>query len=274
MNSASTPAAVRTAAGVEIFTKVIGGYKKLVKSARHQVEMLVERNSELQKELTALVQKEALVRHLAYHDELTGLPNRGLLQDRFRHALLQAEQHHKPLALLMLDLEAFKRVNEKLGRASGDKLLQAVARRLTKGIRGTDTACRYGGDEFVIMMPEIYNPGSATAIAVDIGRRLSEPFIIDGHNIRMAVNIGVAVSPGDGRTLDALMKQADIALYRTKRTGHSTPITEQAKDDAGIAELYNPPVPKKSIDRTHKRDLSIRGEPVQAPEKQNNHQQI
>ncbi len=271
--TASGPAAARAvpAPGLKTFTKVIGECRQLVKSAQHQIKILAERNAGLQHELIELAHKEAQARHLAYHDDLTGLPNRSLLQDRFHQAMSQAERHHKPLALLMVDLDEFKRVNDKLGHASGDKLLQAVALRLTKGIRGADTACRYGGDEFVIMLPEIDSPNIATALAVEIGGRLSEPYILDGHNIHIAVSVGVAVYPGDGQTFDDLMKQADIAMYRTKGTGHSTSITEQPKEDVGQAELYNPPVPMNA-DRMFERDLFIQNELMHARRQQKKHQ--
>jgi diguanylate cyclase len=231
---ASGPAAARTPDS-ETFTKVTSEGRPQIKSAQHQIDILVERNIALQKELTELTQKEAQFRHLAYHDGLTGLPNRNLLQDRFHQAMSQAKRRHKPLALLLLDLDEFKRVNDKLGHGSGDKLLQAVALRLTKIIRGGDTACRYGGDEFVIMLPEIDSTKTVTALAVEIGGRLSEPYIIDGHKIHMAVSLGVAVYPGDGQTLAHLMKQADIAMYRSKGTGHSTSITKESKEDVGEA---------------------------------------
>jgi diguanylate cyclase (GGDEF)-like protein len=173
----------------------------------------------------------------------------------------------------MVDLDEFKRVNDKLGHASGDKLLQAVALRLTKGIRGADTACRCGGDEFVIMLSEIHSPNIATALAVEIGGRLSEPYIIDGHKIHTAASVGVAVYPGDGQTFEALMKQADIAMYRTKGTGHSTSITEQPKEDVGQDELYNPPAPKNS-DRMRERDLFIQDKLVHTQEQEKKHQQM
>lgn len=273
--TASSPVAAHAlpAPGLKAFIKEIDTCKKLVKSAQHQIKILAERNIDLQKELAELVQKEALTRHLAYHDGLTGLPNRSLLQDRFHQAMSQAERHHKLLALLMIDLDEFKRVNDKLGHASGDKLLQAVALRLTTGIRGADTACRYGGDEFVIMLSEIDSPDIATALAVEIGGRLSEPYILDGHKIHMAVSIGVAVYPGDGRTFANLMKQADIAMYRAKGTGHSTSITEQPKEDVGEAELYNPPAPENA-DRMRARDLFIQDESVRALKQQKKHQQM
>jgi len=262
-----------TAPDQKTFIKVIDECRQLVKYARHHIEILAERNIGLQKDLTELVQKEAQTRHLAYHDELTGLPNRSLLQDRFHQAMSLAERHHKPLALLMVDLDEFKRVNDKLGHASGDKLLQAVALRLTKGIRGADTACRCGGDEFVIMLSEIHSPNIATALAVEIGGRLSEPYIIDGHKIHTAASVGIAIYPRDGKTFEALMKQADIAMYRTKGTGHSTSITEQPKEDVGQDELYNPPAPKNA-DRMRERDLFIQDKLVHTQEQEKKHQQM
>jgi len=262
-----------TAPDQKTFIKVIDECRQLVKYARHHIEILAERNIGLQKDLTELVQKEAQTRHLAYHDELTGLPNRSLLQDRFQQAMSQAERHHKPLALLLLDLNRFKRVNDSLGHVSGDKLLQAVALRLTKSIRGADTACRYGGDEFVIMLPEIYRPNIVTALAVEISGRLSEPYIIDGHKIHTAASVGVAVYPRDGKTFEALMKQADIAMYRSKGTRHSTSITEQPKKDVGEAGLYTLPSPK-GADRVRKRDLFIQVESAHTQEKQKKQQKM
>jgi len=262
-----------TAPDQKTFIKVIDECRQLVKYARHHIEILAERNIGLQKDLTELVQKEAQTRHLAYHDELTGLPNRSLLQDRFQQAMSQAERHHKPLALLLLDLNRFKRVNDSLGHVSGDKLLQAVALRLTKSIRGADTACRYGGDEFVIMLPEIYRPNIVTALAVEISGRLSEPYIIDGHKIHTAASVGVAVYPRDGKTFEALMKQADIAMYRSKGTRHSTSITEQPKKDVGEAGLYTLPAPK-GADRVRKRDLFIQVESAHTQEKQKKQQKM
>ena len=270
-NSASTNNASGCADGtstlpdLKTLTKAIGECRQLAKSARRQIEILVTQNVHLQNELAELGQKELQARQLAYHDVLTGLPNRNLLQDRFHQAMFQAERNRKPLALLMLDLDDFKRVNDQLGHISGDKLLQAVAHRLTKGIRGADTACRYGGDEFVIMLPEINSPNSAAALAGEIGGRLGEPYIIDGHQIHMAVSIGVAVYPGDGRTFDDLMKQADSAMYRSKGTGHPTAITAQPKQESGAPALsglasFNP------VDCMRERNLFIQDEALHLAE--------
>lgn len=198
--------------------------RRQLQSARQEIEMLGNRNSLLQQELLALAQKEAQARHLAYHDALTGLPNRSLLQDRFQQALSQAERHHRPLALLLLDLDEFKCVNDRLGHSSGDLLLQAVAERLGAVVRAADTACRHGGDEFAILLPELDHPGMVSAVAAKIRLRLSEPYIIDGYRIHMTVSVGTAVYPADGQTCDELMNRADVAMYLAKGTGQDVSI--------------------------------------------------
>lgn len=189
---------------------------RLVQYKQRQVDILTEWNVRLQQELIELRKKAAQARYLAYRDELTGLSNRHLLQDRLDQAISQARRCQKPLALLLLNLDEFTRVNDKLGRATGDKLLQMVAERLSTDIRGADTACRYGGDEFVLMLPAINNPRIVAALAAEIRVRLGEPYLIDGHEIRLTVSVGAAVYPDDGQTCEELMQQADAAMYRAK----------------------------------------------------------
>jgi diguanylate cyclase (GGDEF)-like protein len=238
---------------------------KPAQDQQHRIEILAERNASLRQELIELAQKEAQARHLAYHDGLTGLPNRSLLQDRFHQAMSQAERNHKSLALLLLDLDEFKRVNDKLGHVSGDRLLKALAERLSAGIRGADTACRYGGDEFVIMLSEIDNSDIAATLAVEIGARLGQPYIIDGYEIHITVSVGTAVYPADGKTYDALMKQADIAMYRAKGTGSNVSIFAVPKERLGEAEMQNQDA-SKGADRGHDHGPSIHDESAQASE--------
>jgi diguanylate cyclase len=188
-------------------------------AAREHIQSLIEINSRLNRELIELARREAQVRDFAYHDELTGLPNRRLLLDRLNQALAQAARQHKQVVLLLLDLDGFKSVNDKLGHAGGDKLLQAVARRLTEGIRGADTACRYGGDEFVIMLPEVDNPRMAAAVWGKLKMALGEPYFIDGYQIRLTASMGAVVYPTDGQTDKELIRMADRALYRAKDRG-------------------------------------------------------
>jgi len=173
--------------------------------------------------LIRLAQRVAQARHFAYHDELTGLPNRSLLLDRLRQAVAQASRQHKQVALLFLDLDGFKGVNDRFGHAAGDTLLQQVAERLAACIRGGDTACRYGGDEFVIMLPEIDGAESAAAVAQKIHGHLAAPYVVDGQAITVTASIGAAVYPADGKDCSELIKQADIAMYLAKV--HSSPPT-------------------------------------------------
>jgi diguanylate cyclase len=222
---------------------------------KHEVEFLIACNAKLQQDVVELTHKEAQARHLAYHDELTGLPNRSLLQDRFQQAIAQAQRSRKPLALLLLDLDEFKRVNDRLGHASGDKLLKTLAQRLSDGIRGADTACRYGGDEFVVMLSEIDNADTAATLAVELGTRLGQPYVIDGYQIHIAVSVGTAVYPTDGETYDALMKQADLAMYRAKDRGSSVSIFAASPEHLSEAEKQNEDVPEDG-DRGYEYDAT------------------
>ena len=186
--------------------------------AQSQIERLVTRNNRLQQELIQLMHREAQARRLAYHDALTGLPNRTLLEDRFSQAISVAQRHSKMLAMLLIDLDGFKSVNDMLGHATGDKLLCAIAGRLLLSIRGADTACRHGGDEFAIMLPEVENSAMAAAVARKIRAHLSEPHFFDDHEIRITASVGIALYPVDGKNYDQLMRCADGEMYRAKAT--------------------------------------------------------
>ncbi|MEO8006142.1 MAG: GGDEF domain-containing protein [Betaproteobacteria bacterium] len=185
-------------------------------TAQTLIEHLIQRNVMLEQRVAQLRQKEAQSRVLAYHDPLTGLSNRTLLQDRFGQTMAQAMRYQKLVAILMIDLDAFKTVNDQLGHPIGDKLLCAVAGRLVESIRATDTASRLGGDEFVIMLPEIEHATVALTTAEKIRDHLCIPHFIDGYEIRMTASIGTALFPFDGATYDELIKHADAAMYRAK----------------------------------------------------------
>jgi diguanylate cyclase (GGDEF)-like protein len=214
------------------------------KAARQQTATLVERNSRLREKLIRRRQEATQARHFAYHDELTGLPNRRLLLDRLNQAMAQGARQHKQVALLSLDLDGFKSVNDRLGHAAGDKLLQQVAERLAACTRGADTACRYGGDEFVIMLPEIDGQESAAAVAQKIRARLAAPFDVDGSVITLTASIGTAVYPVDGQNYRDLINQADIAMYRAK----SSAALRQARLSK---QCSTSPHPAGSSDREH-----------------------
>lgn len=210
--------------------------------ARRQVEILIKQNVRLQNELAESVKKETQARYLAHHDGLTQLPNRALLQDRFRQAVLFAKRYHKSLALLMLDLDGFKLVNDELGHDVGDELLLMVARRLTRSIRGADTVCRYGGDEFVIMLSEIEGSKAAADFIVKIRALIGQSYVIDGYEIQITSSVGVAIYPEDGRTFEDLIKRADLAMYCVKSTACPVSITAVPGNVSLVTEIrkYSP----------------------------------
>lgn len=200
-----------------------------LREAREQIARLRESNTRLQHELVALAHVEAQAHHDAYHDQLTCLPNRRLLLDRLNQALGLAVRQHKQVVLLLIDLDGFKAVNDKLGHAAGDKLLQAVAERLVACIRNADTACRCGGDEFVVMMPEINGEVHCANVERKIRARLAAPYFIAGVEVTMTVSIGSAVFPLDAKNRMELLKRADVAMYRAK-TSRALPLGRQTAE--------------------------------------------
>jgi diguanylate cyclase (GGDEF)-like protein len=159
--------------------------------------------------------------HLAQHDFLTGLPNRVLLTERCSQAIGQANRHKKQVALLFLDLDFFKRINDSLGHAIGDQLLQSVAERLVAGVRATDTVCRQGGDEFVILLTEIEQPLDATYVAEKLLAAFAVPHQIDGHELHVSLSIGISIYPDDGNNVDSVMQNADTAMFHAKANGRN-----------------------------------------------------
>ncbi len=190
-------------------------------AARQQIDVFTQTISGLRQKVIWLEQEVARVRHFAYHDELTGLPNRSLLLDRVNQAIVQAARQQKQVGLLLLDLDGFKSVNDRLGHATGDILLQRVAERLLSCIRGADTACRYGGDEFVILLPEVDGEKSAAEVAQKLRACLAKPYVVDDHSIVVTASVGVAVYPSDGSTQTDLIRRADIAMYLAKAHSNS-----------------------------------------------------
>lgn len=161
------------------------------------------------------------IRKLAYHDTLTGLPNRSLFHDRLNQALAQAQRHDRPLAVLFLDLDRFKDVNDTLGHPSGDQLLKTVAQRLSLCVRQSDTVARFGGDEFVVLLTSVRDEGDAALVAEKILMLLSEPVDIDGQEVFTSSSIGVVMCPHDGVDGDVLLKHADMAMYAAKEKGRN-----------------------------------------------------
>jgi diguanylate cyclase (GGDEF)-like protein/PAS domain S-box-containing protein len=159
--------------------------------------------------------------HLAQHDMLTDLPNRVLLRDRIAQAIVQAQRHETALAVLVLDLDKFKYINDAVGHQIGDSLLQSVAARLCDCVRTTDTVSRIGGDEFVVLASEINQVYDAALTAEKIITALSAPHGIDGRELHITTSIGIALFPDDGDTPETLIKHADTAMYQAKERGRN-----------------------------------------------------
>ncbi len=157
--------------------------------------------------------------HLAYHDTLTGLPNRSLFSKLLVQGIAQARRNDRRLAVLFLDLDRFKHINDTLGHAAGDELLREVARRLTSCLRDSDTVARLGGDEFVALLPELGDPKYAATVARKILAAVGQPFELAGQELRVTASIGISVYPQDGLDEQALTKNADIAMYQAKGDG-------------------------------------------------------
>ncbi len=158
---------------------------------------------------------------LAQHDFLTDLPNRPLLNDRLTQAIAQAHRSHKQLAVLFIDLDHFKNINDSLGHLTGDKLLQSVAQRLTACVRSSDTVSRQGGDEFIVLLADVDHPSAAGYSASKILAALSEQYNIDQHNLNVTMSIGISIFPGDGKDAETLLKNADAAMYHAKDKGRN-----------------------------------------------------
>jgi diguanylate cyclase (GGDEF)-like protein/PAS domain S-box-containing protein len=159
--------------------------------------------------------------YLAQHDFLTELPNRMLFNDRLTQAIASAQRHGKPLAVLFLDLDHFKRINDSLGHGVGDQFLQSIARRLVDGVRSSDTVSRHGGDEFVVLLPEVAHENDVAFTAKKIITSLGATHRIGERDLRVTVSMGISVYPNGGTDAQTLLKHADIALMHAKANGRS-----------------------------------------------------
>jgi diguanylate cyclase (GGDEF)-like protein len=172
-----------------------------------------------QRELAERIRAEETVRRLAYHDTLTGLPNRTLFNDRLGVALAHARRNRHRVAVVLLDLDHFKGVNDTVGHSVGDQLLKAVGDRLVSVVRESDTVCRMGGDEFLLLLPEMAEPGHASNVAERTLQVIRQPFVLGRHVLRVTTSAGFAIYPDDGEEGDDLVKKADAAMYRAKEKG-------------------------------------------------------
>lgn len=188
-------------------------------AAQQELATLAEANEFLQYKLVRIEKKAEAANYLAYHDALTGLPNRRLLLDRLTQAVAQAARQNKRVALLFFDVNKFKEINDTLGHTGGDKLLQGVAQRLCACLRAVDTACRYGGDEFIVLLPEIEANQCVAVVEQKIRTQLATTYLIDGTEVRLTLSIGTAIYPVHAKDHRELIRLADAAMYQSKTNG-------------------------------------------------------
>jgi len=177
---------------------------------------------------------EEMLRHVATHDGLTNLPNRSLMMDRLDKAINRAHRESKKCAVMFIDLDGFKPINDTLGHDMGDLLLREVATRLTSAVRETDTAARFGGDEFVLVLSDLAKPEDVVPVANKALEFLGQPVLLKGTPVHIGASIGIALYPDHGHSAEAILKQADMAMYGVKEGGKNayamaTPLSE--KDD-------------------------------------------
>ncbi len=174
------------------------------------------------KDVTERIQIQERLQYMAQHDALTDLPNRVLLFDRLNRALVRARRHRRLLAVLFIDLDRFKNINDSLGHEAGDQLLQQLSDRLRGCVRGDDTVARFGGDEFVILLDDVARDGDVHEVAQKVLDELLSPFMVESQQLFITASIGVSLYPNDGDDSSALLRYADVAMYRAKEIGKNT----------------------------------------------------
>jgi diguanylate cyclase (GGDEF)-like protein/PAS domain S-box-containing protein len=188
-------------------------------------------------DITERKKTEERIKNLAYFDVLTGLPNRRLFTDRLQIAIANAHRHNNQLAIMFLDLDLFKRINDSLGHGVGDQVLIETAARISHCVREGDTVGRLGGDEFTVLLPELEHLEDAAKLAERVIAHVRQPFVVDDHELYVTTSIGIAVYPEDGATVEVLIKNADTAMYRAKDLGRNS------------FQLYTPAMNARSFER-------------------------
>ncbi len=173
-------------------------------------------------DVTARIETDKRLHHMAHHDALTGLPNRQVFIDRFDAAIQQARKHSRLVAIMFIDLDNFKNINDTLGHDIGDELLIQFTRRLKNTLREEDTVSRFGGDEFIILLEDITNLNHISLLARKVLEILNEPFVINGNELFITASIGISNYPDDGTTTSTLLRTADLAMYRAKEQGKNS----------------------------------------------------
>lgn len=190
--------------------------EKRLFSAKRENERLRISNEQLMRSLDDTARLAVAAQRVAHHDRLTGLPNRLLLIKRLQLAIKNAAERHRQLALLFIDLDGFKVVNDGLGHTIADRLLSSVAARISACVRADDIACRYGGDEFVVLLTNLNDAAIAIRVAEQIRERIGQCYSIDGKEVHITASIGLAGYPADGERYEALLNRADASMYCDK----------------------------------------------------------
>lgn len=206
--------ALEKSTNVEIKVQVASDELSVVNQA---LAVEIRERHHLEHQLASAIAQEKSARHAAFHDPLTGLPNRVLFNDRLEHGLEQAKRYDRTLAVMFVDLDDFKKINDTYGHDVGDGVLQTIAGRLKENMRSDDTVSRHGGDEFLYLLVEVRDEQALTMIVEKIINAIQVPFDILTHNFIIRPSIGISIFPKDGTTADALVKSADKAMYRAKR---------------------------------------------------------
>jgi diguanylate cyclase (GGDEF)-like protein len=190
-----------------------------------------------------------MLESLALNDPLTGLANRRLLADRMSMALIHARRNKSAMAVVYLDLDGFKQVNDTLGHGAGDVLLKMVAGRLVATVREEDTVARLGGDEFILTLWHISSVDYAATVASKVIEAVSQPYDIEGHTVSISASAGVGIYPVDGKDADTLMKSADLALYEAKRAGKNVFRISDRTGPSAAARQHDPPTFSTTLPR-------------------------
>jgi diguanylate cyclase (GGDEF)-like protein len=200
-----------------------------LKEANEALELQVQQrtgelrdvNDKLRRDIEERKQTERSIRHMAHHDSLTDLPNRALFRDRLTHAMAQADRYQQKLAVMFLDLDRFKAINDTLGHNVGDQLLRIAAERLRTCVRDCDTVARLGGDEFTVIVEDVVDTQTAAIVAQKIIDTFAQPFNLHGHEVFVTTSIGITLYPDDDEQIDHLLRNADAAMYRAKECGRN-----------------------------------------------------
>ncbi|MBZ0156225.1 MAG: EAL domain-containing protein [Alphaproteobacteria bacterium] len=212
-------------------------YNEMERRVRERTADLEQLTSSLRKEIAERKRLEEEMRHMAHHDTLTGLPNRRLFRDIVTLEMAQSRRNQKKFAVVFLDLDRFKEVNDTLGHETGDELLKEVAHRLRASIRESDTVARIGGDEFNLLLADLSHAEDSADVARKIIASFREPFLLAGQELHVTSSIGISLYPDDSSEIDTLFRYADIAMYHAKEKGKNT------------FQFYNPAINVRSLER-------------------------